>query len=1081
MRWRRIIPGAAILALAVGAGLVLAAVVLYRSPASVKALIERALASRLGVTVTIGSLGYGLDPASLTAEDIQLSDGADRHGLDLRVSKLAAEFRLEGEFGDRTLWLSRLELTGVSVKAQERGNWGDAAPGAGPPSWWGRIASKALAALWFRHLRFGAVTVADADLTWEGGELQAGLDRVNAESSAVGIEIRGAARARWPGAAAAVEAPEFCATLSLSFSEGDGVYSGRLELPAVFFENPRESAALTRASARFRVQSGPQRIAVEEGHLESAALTLKTESTGPVSLESLRVNLAGSFGRQERVLTLSRWQLAAAGLVEGRGQARLNLTPPYALEVSGIEANLWPEHWVVPAAQAAGLAGLPMTLAGAVGISGGITLHDTGRGWDAEGRLNAAFRENRVAITAGPMRIAGLVSGSVKASGRAAAPQLEAALSGRQVEVAGTALKAGPFAFEASAEGGFPVFALPRIEARIPSVTLPVAERNYVLKDIVVRVENGNCDLDRVEVSLPTIFLSSDPIRNLEGALTGDRRQVAVTLAGRDIGLAGAAAGFGLLPSGWRLSAADRFKAQAVFRPEGESALSATLDLAQLGFGDADQSRAAENLALRAELKARSDLNRKNLAADLAVRLSGGELLWERFYLDLGRNPAAGSARVRYAAGEGQVWIDEGRLAIEGLAALNARGRVQGSGSAAGGDLSLVLPPTPIAPLFAQLVAEPLRFSQPELSGLRVAGEVSAELRLSGAGAQRTLKGHANWHSGSAALADGGIGAEEIDLRLPVWVQSGVGAGDPAPMGGGLTIGRIRLPALPAQEIALSLSARPNQLSAGAGLAVRFPSGKIRLGAIEGKDVFGPRPRVRTRLAVERVEIGPFLKDIWSRPVAAVVSGELEDLVFDGRDILSRGSLVTEVFGGRVVVSDPGVGAVLGPAPGLRADCRIEGIDLSKLTEGTAFGRIRGVLSGTVDRLEVVDGQPQGFTLTLETVRRRGVPQRINVAAVENIARIGGGQSPFVGLAGNFAAFFKEFSYAKIGIHAELENDVFKVNGTVLEDGVEYLVRRGGIPGVDVVNLNPANRISFKDMVKRIRRVTESESGPVVR
>jgi hypothetical protein len=42
------------------------------------------------------------------------------------------------------------------------------------------------------------------------------------------------------------------------------------------------------------------------------------------------------------------------------------------------------------------------------------------------------------------------------------------------------------------------------------------------------------------------------------------------------------------------------------------------------------------------------------------------------------------------------------------------------------------------------------------------------------------------------------------------------------------------------------------------------------------------------------------------------------------------------------------------------------------------------------------------------------------------------------------------------------------------------LVKRGGIPGVDVVNLNPVNQISFKDMVKRVRRVTESQSGPVV-
>ncbi len=566
---------------------------------------------------------------------------------------------------------------------------------------------------------------------------------------------------------------------------------------------------------------------------------------------------------------------------------------------------------------------------------------------------------------------------------------------------------------------------------------------------------------------MPAILFSSDLIRNLKGAVTADRRQVAITLAGRDIGLARAAAGFGLLPPGWRLSAADRLQIQAVIRPEAESELSAVLDLAQIDFGDAAQSRAAENMTLRAEIKARSNPKGKSLAADLAVRLSAGELLWERFYLDLGRNPAAGNARVRFAAGEGTLQIDEGRLSIEDLVTLNARGRLKHSGPGTGVDLALVLPPTPIAPLFAQFVAEPLRYRRPALSDLSLAGDVSAEFRLSGSGAQRTLKGHANWHAGSAAVGDGGIGAEGIDLRLPVWYQSGGGAGAPVALGGELSIGRIALPVLPAQGLKLALSARPNQLSTGPGLALRFPSGVIRFGAIEGQEVFGPRPRVRTRLAVERVAIGDYLKGIWSVPVAAVVDGELDEIVFDGRDVRSRGRLVTDVFGGKVVVSAPGVAAVFGPAPALHADCRIDGLNLSELTQGTAFGRIRGVLSGTVDHLEVVDGQPQKFALKLETVRRPGVPQRINVAAVENIARIGGGQSPFVGLAGNFAAFFKEFSYAKIGVRAELENDVFRINGTVLEDGVEYLVKRGGIPGVDVVNLNPTNRISFKDMVKR--------------
>jgi hypothetical protein len=247
------------------------------------------------------------------------------------------------------------------------------------------------------------------------------------------------------------------------------------------------------------------------------------------------------------------------------------------------------------------------------------------------------------------------------------------------------------------------------------------------------------------------------------------------------------------------------------------------------------------------------------------------------------------------------------------------------------------------------------------------------------------------------------------------------------------------------------------------------------------EDVFNRTPRVTTSLTFDRVQLDPFLKDVWPASVDGVVHGNLEDLVFSGNDVASSGDLMLEIFGGRIDVRNPGVKGVLSATPNIYADCLIQNLNLAEMTQDTSFGRIQGVLGGYVKNLEIVNGQPQAFVLHLETIRRQGVPQRINLEAVQNIARIGGGESPFTGFAGKFASFFKEFSYDKIGIHALLENDIFKINGTVKEGGVEYLVKKGGIPGVDVINSNPANQISFKDMVKRIQRVTESKSDPVIR
>ena len=101
--------------------------------------------------------------------------------------------------------------------------------------------------------------------------------------------------------------------------------------------------------------------------------------------------------------------------------------------------------------------------------------------------------------------------------------------------------------------------------------------------------------------------------------------------------------------------------------------------------------------------------------------------------------------------------------------------------------------------------------------------------------------------------------------------------------------------------------------------------------------------------------------------------------------------------------------------------------------------------------------------------------------AVDSIAQIGGGQSPFMGVAGIMTSFFEEFPYEKIGIRASLENDFFRINGTIRERGTEYYVKGSGVPRINIINVNPDNQIRFKDMVKRIRRVTTSKSGSVVK
>ena len=54
---------------------------------------------------------------------------------------------------------------------------------------------------------------------------------------------------------------------------------------------------------------------------------------------------------------------------------------------------------------------------------------------------------------------------------------------------------------------------------------------------------------------------------------------------------------------------------------------------------------------------------------------------------------------------------------------------------------------------------------------------------------------------------------------------------------------------------------------------------------------------------------------------------------------------------------------------------------------------------------------------------------------------------------------------------------MFTLSGTIKEKGVEYLVKRSWLFGVGVVNKKPRNRIRFKDMMDRLKRIGQSEKA----
>jgi hypothetical protein len=168
-------------------------------------------------------------------------------------------------------------------------------------------------------------------------------------------------------------------------------------------------------------------------------------------------------------------------------------------------------------------------------------------------------------------------------------------------------------------------------------------------------------------------------------------------------------------------------------------------------------------------------------------------------------------------------------------------------------------------------------------------------------------------------------------------------------------------------------------------------------------------------------------------------------------------------------VSDISIDNVFTPVASLKSVVEFKDIDLGKLTGTFEFGHISGILEGSVKDLVIVNGQPESFEARIETVKRRGVGQKMSVEALEKISILGTGSSASI-LKSGIYRFFKEYKYRKMGFRGSLKNDNFLLLGIETEGDKGYIVRGALLPPkVDVISYT--QNISFKEMVKRLMRI----------
>jgi hypothetical protein len=628
--------------------------------------------------------------------------------------------------------------------------------------------------------------------------------------------------------------------------------------------------------------------------------------------------------------------------------------------------------------------------------------------------------------------------------------------------------------------GNYPVIQIKDAAIQISQAKINTGDRGILIGDIRVHIPDGRMDTEKKSVILPKVRFDAVGLKNLLLGIRLQERNLSLAIQGKETSLFHAAAAFHLIPWDWNIKVHDSIQINVTGPRTGPWQVKAKLSLDDLVFENKDGSIIGEKIFLGTGIEGVVDLKRSRMtfAADLKAR--AGEALYDRYYLNLKKNPIVTSCNGTCDLKKRWIELSRLRFHLTGILPLEIQGFFKQGPSKANADFTVILPKSTLKPIVHHFLQEPYKTEKPFLATLETEGTVSAEFRINGFQDAWQVKGRLGWLGGNFSLPEEGIALKGILVDMPVWYQTGVAKTPVKTLSGKLEVESMTVPLLPEQPLSIFLDTGPNRISVETPTVIRVPGGDLRLGSVQVKKLFGPDLSIHTRLECDEIKLQPLLSKIWMHPLEGTLTGTLNPIRYENHAITTRGELKAEVFEGKIILSHLGASGVFTSAPVFKLNVKWEDLLLSQMTTNTAFGTIEGGLKGQLRDFEMAYGQPQRFNLLLETVQKKGISQKISVKAVENIAQIGGGQSPFMGLAGAFASFFKKFPYEKIGIHANLENDVFTVNGTIREGGTEYLVKRGRFSGVNVVNQNPDNRISFKDMVKRIKRIG-SKGGPVVK
>ncbi|HOW55031.1 MAG TPA: hypothetical protein PLR60_10300 [Syntrophorhabdaceae bacterium] len=509
----------------------------------------------------------------------------------------------------------------------------------------------------------------------------------------------------------------------------------------------------------------------------------------------------------------------------------------------------------------------------------------------------------------------------------------------------------------------------------------------------------------------------------------------------------------------------------------------ANIEMKKGGFSSPDGTKAAQGINGSVILNFSLPRGEKDGSINISSVISSGEYLWGRFYKDMTKEASKFSSKADMTISE------RSGPRLKGTCDLFNTGRYSYSGSFDTGQwgFHVTAQDVPLKRVVSLFLSDYLAQTSAALKGIEADGKLDTELSVASVQKGYAALGNIKLEKTSLKLPGVSLGITGIDVNLPfdlVPAGTNTAVRENPPLGmieiAGLTKGDYSLEGLKVPVVAFG-----SDVTATGIISIPFYDGTIRIRNLKVNDALGTSPKISFASSVSGVNVPRLLNELTGLSFPGSVKARFPDISYQDGQLTTQGRVVIDIFGGKIEAAGFYVKNLFAPSRRIGGSILFQDIDLGKVTETIKVGKITGLVEGFVKDLEIEYGQPSRFVFEMDTAKKGGGSRKVSVDAIENISILGTGTGGIGAvLKSGINKFFKEYPYSRIGIRCTLENDIFNIRGKIREGGKEYLIRRAFLRGIDVVNMDPQNMVSFKDMQERIGRVFQKGKdgeGPTIK